>query len=169
MVARSGNGSNLGDVSVGLKPRGIFVALGSNLGDRREHLMDALADLAVAGVHVRRCSSFHETAAVGGPAGQECYLNAVAEVTTALLPAPLLAMLMEIEAQHGRTRGVENGPRTLDLDLLLYHEAVIDEPGLTVPHPRMWGRDFVLAPLAEIVGAAQLEAWRAYFGGQRAS
>jgi 2-amino-4-hydroxy-6-hydroxymethyldihydropteridine diphosphokinase len=94
----------------------------------------------------------HETEPVGGPDGQGPYLNAVAELDTTLSPEALLAWLHEIEQRHGRVRSERWGPRTLDLDLLLYRDLVIDRPELTVPHPRMWERDFVMTPLREICG-----------------
>ncbi|MBU0637535.1 MAG: 2-amino-4-hydroxy-6-hydroxymethyldihydropteridine diphosphokinase [Planctomycetes bacterium] len=129
----------------------IYVALGSNQGPRAEHLRSALHELEERGdIRVLRCSSLHETAPVGGPAGQRDYLNAVAELQTALSPRDLLARLQQIEQRHGRRRTVRNGPRTLDLDLLLYDDEVIDEPDLTVPHPRMWTRSFVMEPLREV-------------------
>lgn len=128
-----------------------YVALGSNLGDREDHLRRALADLAERGdIRLLRCSSFHETEPVGGPPGQGRYLNAVAAIETTLAPRALLDRLLAVEQLHGRARGERNGPRTLDLDLLLYGDEQIDEPGLTVPHPRMCDRDFVLLPLAEV-------------------
>jgi len=135
---------------------GIYIGLGSNLGDRAALLDAARADLSAAGdVRVLRCSAYHETEPVGGPAGQGRYLNAVAELETTLTPADLLARLLEIEARHGRTRGVRNAARTLDLDLLLYHDVVLATPELTLPHPRLWERPFVLGPLAEICDAAR--------------
>jgi 2-amino-4-hydroxy-6-hydroxymethyldihydropteridine diphosphokinase len=141
---------------------GIFIALGSNLGDRAGHIRSALRELEQSGdVHVLRCSSLHETAPAGGPPGQPRFLNAVAELQTELSPADLLARLAEIEQRHGRERTVRNGPRTLDLDLLLYHDEVIDQPELTVPHPRMWQRPFVTEPLAEICDAQRRGAARA--------
>ena len=130
---------------------GIFIGLGSNLGDRAGHIRDALRELAEAGdIRVVACSRVHETEPVGGPPGQPPYLNAVAELATDLAPRDLLVRLLEIERRHGRQRGVPNGPRTLDLDLLLYRDLLVDEPDLCVPHPRMWQRSFVMEPLAEI-------------------
>ena len=141
---------------------GIFIALGSNLGDRAGHIRSALRELEQSGdVRVLHCSSLHETEPAGGPPGQPMYLNAVAELQTELSPADLLARLGVIEQRHGRERTVRNGPRTLDLDLLLYRDQVIDEPELTVPHPRMWQRPFVTEPLAEICDAQRLVAARA--------
>ena len=97
-----------------------------------------------------RVSSAIETPPVGGPPGQGPYLNAAAELATHLAPRALLARLLEVERSLGRERREKNGPRTIDLDLLLYDALVLDEPGLTLPHPRMHERRFVLAPLAEI-------------------
>ncbi|MCA9286073.1 MAG: 2-amino-4-hydroxy-6-hydroxymethyldihydropteridine diphosphokinase [Phycisphaerales bacterium] len=128
------------------------VALGSNLGDRHEHLSAALAALgSAAGVTVERVSRFWETEPVGPP-GQGRYLNAAVVLTTTLSARTLLDLLQRIERDRGRDRsdGVRNGPRTLDLDLLLYGQQTIREPGLEVPHPRMLERPFVLGPLAEV-------------------
>lgn len=139
----------------------MFVALGSNLGDRAATLRGALDTLnATPGVRVLRFSSFHETAPVGGPPGQGPFLNAVAELATAIPPAELLTRLHAIEARFGRERSVANAPRTLDLDLLLYRRERIAGPDLTVPHPRMWQRAFVLTPLGELLSASEIEALR---------
>lgn len=126
-----------------------FVALGANLGDAALTLRDALHRLDhVPGVRLLKASSLYRSAPVesSGPD----YLNAVAEVTTTLTAPALLAALQAIENAHGRERPYRNAPRTLDLDLLLYGSARIESPTLTVPHPRMWQRAFVLVPLAEI-------------------
>lgn len=132
--------------------RGVFIALGSNLGDRAGHIRGALCELAELGdVGVVSCSTLHDTEPVGGPPGQPRFLNAVAELATDLTPRELLARLHEIEQRHGRVREVRNGPRTLDLDILLFRDQVIGEPDLRVPHPRMWQRTFVLRPLAEVL------------------
>lgn len=140
---------------------GIYIALGANLGDREATICSALRDLERAGdIRVVAVSSLHETEAVGGPAGQPAYLNAAAELATELSPRELLERLLAIEAAYGRERSVPNAPRTLDLDLLLYRNAVMDEPGLTVPHPRMWARAFVMGPLGEICSAERLAAAR---------
>jgi 2-amino-4-hydroxy-6-hydroxymethyldihydropteridine diphosphokinase len=136
---------------------GVFIGLGSNLGDRAGHIRAALQELGEAGdIRVLRCSALHETAPVGGPRGQPAFLNAAAELATRLTPRSLLVRLLAIEARHGRVRGARNGPRTLDLDLLIYRDKCIDEPCLTVPHPRMWEREFVLAPLRELCDLAAL-------------
>jgi 3-oxoacyl-[acyl-carrier protein] reductase len=127
-----------------------FIALGSNLGDRRQNLQAAVTALTDAGVTVVKVSSFHETEPVGGPPGQGSYLNAAAEIQTDLAPRGLLDLLLDIERRLGRVRGARYGPRTLDLDVLLFDDMILSEPGLEVPHPRMHERRFVLAPLAEI-------------------
>ena len=128
-----------------------YLALGSNLGDRKATLDAALIALAeTPGVVVRGVSSYHETTPVGGPVGQGAFLNAAAAIETSLDPRPLMIALQTIEARAGRVRDVRWDERTLDLDLLLYGDRVFDEPGLTIPHPRMAVRRFVLVPLAEI-------------------
>jgi 2-amino-4-hydroxy-6-hydroxymethyldihydropteridine diphosphokinase len=137
--------------------RGVFIALGSNLGDRAGHIGAALRELAELGdVRVVSCSALHDTEPVGGPPDQPRFLNAVAELATDLTPRELLARLHEIEQRHGRVREVRDGPRTLDLDILLFRGQVIAEPDLRVPHPRMWQRAFVLQPLAEVLDAGAL-------------
>ncbi|MFH1330794.1 MAG: 2-amino-4-hydroxy-6-hydroxymethyldihydropteridine diphosphokinase [Actinomycetota bacterium] len=123
------------------------VGLGSNLGDRRAHLVGAVRRLAGAGPLVA-VSSLYETAPIGGPA-QGPFLNAVAVVEAEMTPRGLLDLCLGIERQAGRRRRVRWGPRSLDLDLLLYGRAVVDEPGLQVPHPRLRGRRFALEPLTE--------------------
>lgn len=133
-----------------------YIALGSNAGDRRAALDSALAALRGArGVTVIAVSPYVETEPVGPP--QPRYLNAAAELRTTLDPRALLDLLLSVEARHGRNRRAETrwGPRRLDLDLLLYGERVIDEPGLAVPHPRMHERRFVLEPLAQIAPHAR--------------
>jgi 2-amino-4-hydroxy-6-hydroxymethyldihydropteridine diphosphokinase len=128
-----------------------YIALGSNLGDRRDYLDRALQALQErAGIEVTQVSSYYETAPVGGPEGQGPYLNAAAELETDLEPRELLAVLLDVERELGRVRDQRFGPRTIDLDLLLYGDRVLREDGLTVPHPRLHERRFVLAPLAEI-------------------
>jgi 2-amino-4-hydroxy-6-hydroxymethyldihydropteridine diphosphokinase len=122
-----------------------YVGLGSNLGDR-EALIRRAADL----IGARRLSSLVETEPWGYEA-QPKFLNAVAEVETALAPRALLDQLLDVERQLGRERiGPRWGPRTIDLDLLVYGDLLVDEPGLTVPHPELTGRLFVLEPLAEL-------------------
>ena len=126
-----------------------YVALGANLGDAAQALRDALHALSgVPGVRLARASGLYRTAPIDS-SGPD-YLNAVAQVATALTAPELLGALQAIENAAGRERPYRNAPRTLDLDLLLYGDARIDSPRLTVPHPRLWERAFVLVPLAEI-------------------
>jgi len=128
----------------------VFVGLGSNLDNPRQQL--ALAILALKqspNLEVVRCSSFYETAPVGGPP-QPDFINAVVELKTSLSPEALLDLLQMIEQQQGRVRTVKNGPRTLDLDLLLFGQVVMQTERLTLPHPRYHEREFVLKPLQEI-------------------
>ncbi len=132
-----------------------LIGLGSNLGDRRVWLNGAIAALdASPGLRVIRVSSFRETEPVGGPDGQGPYLNAAVAVETTLDPAKLLRTLQSIENRAGRTRSVRWGERTLDLDLLLFDDAIVESEELTIPHPRMTERRFVLEPLAEIAPEA---------------
>ncbi|MBB3929067.1 2-amino-4-hydroxy-6-hydroxymethyldihydropteridine diphosphokinase [Kaistia hirudinis] len=127
-----------------------FLGLGGNLGDRAATLATAIDDLrAAAGVRVTRVSPLYETPP-WGPVPQGPYLNACVAIETTLSARALLDLCLAIEKRHGRQRLVRWGPRTLDIDLLLYGAATIDEPGLIVPHPRMAERAFVLVPLAEI-------------------
>lgn len=127
-----------------------YVGVGSNLGDRWSHLAHAARALrTVPGIAVVRASRVHETAPVGPP-GQGRYLNAVLELETALTPEGLLDVLQRTEAGALRRRTVRWGPRTLDLDLLLFGEDAVCAPGLVVPHPAIAERRFVLAPLAEL-------------------
>lgn len=128
-----------------------LIGLGSNLGDRKAILDAAVASLAATPrIESCRVSTYHETAPVGGPSGQGPFLNAAAAVETNLAPTALHRVLIEIEQQAGRERRVRWGERTLDLDLLLFGDLCLDQPDLTLPHPRMAFRRFVLAPLAEI-------------------
>lgn len=127
----------------------VFVALGSNVGDRWENLRLGLSKLpGVIGV-----SQVYETEPVGGPAGQGAYLNMVAELTAPQDPRALLSVAQGAEAAAGRRRGERWGPRSLDVDILLIGDLRLDLPELTVPHPRMWERGFVLVPLADLAPA----------------
>jgi len=134
----------------------VYVGVGSNLGDREENVALAVRELdATPGLRIRARSLLHETEPVGGPP-QGRYLNGVIALECELSPRALLHRLREIEQIAGRERGPErNAPRTLDLDLLLFGDTRIDEPGLTVPHPRMHERGFVLVPLCEIAPDAR--------------
>jgi 2-amino-4-hydroxy-6-hydroxymethyldihydropteridine diphosphokinase len=122
-----------------------FVGLGANLGDREAAILEAARR-----IDAKRLSTIRETEP-WGYAEQPPYLNAVAELETELSPQELLARLLDVERELGRLRlGPRWGPRTIDLDLLLYDEAVVEEPGLVVPHPRLHERVFALEPLAEL-------------------
>jgi 2-amino-4-hydroxy-6-hydroxymethyldihydropteridine diphosphokinase len=130
--------------------RDAYVSIGTNLGDRAAQLRQAVRSIAaLAETRVVGLSPIYETDPVGPPP-QGPYLNAAVHVETALAPRALLDGLFAIERAAGRERGARNAARTLDLDLLLYADQVIDEPGLTVPHPRLAERAFVLEPLAAI-------------------
>src|ERR1700732_1366024 len=137
-----------------------YIALGSNLGDRRDNLDRALEALGQrADISVEKVSRYYETDPVGGPPGQGPFLNAAALIRTELPPAELLKVLLDIERSLGRVRQRRDGPRTIDLDLLLYEDTVTSDAGLTLPHPRMHERLFVLEPLAEIAP----DAWHPIF------
>jgi 2-amino-4-hydroxy-6-hydroxymethyldihydropteridine diphosphokinase len=123
-----------------------FLGLGSNLGDRVGHLRSAVASLP----DLVATSPVYETAPVGGPDDQGPYLNMVVELDTALTPHELLEVCRAREEAAGRVREVRWGPRTLDVDVLLVEGRSVDAPDLQVPHPRMWERRFVLAPLSDL-------------------
>lgn len=136
-----------------------FVALGANLGEAAQTLRDALDAIGgTPGVRLLQASSLYRTAPIesSGPD----YINAVAEIATTLTAPGLLQALQAIEQRAGRERPYRNAPRTLDLDLLLYGSAQIESPHLTVPHPRMGQRAFVLVPLHEIAPGLVTEAMR---------
>jgi 2-amino-4-hydroxy-6-hydroxymethyldihydropteridine diphosphokinase len=127
-----------------------YLALGSNLGDRAARLQGAVDALTTADeVHVTAVSRVYETAPVGGPP-QDAYLNAVVAIDTDLDPHALLALAQQIERDARRVRTERWGPRTLDVDVLLFGDLALDDPDLIVPHPRMWERGFVLAPLRDV-------------------
>lgn len=131
-----------------------YVSLGANLGEPRRQLQEALGRLArEEGLRVAAVSSLWRTEAVG-PVPQPPFVNACAALDTALPPRAVLGALLRAERAMGRERALRWGPRTIDLDLLLHGGAVLEEPGLTLPHPRMHERRFVLAPLAEIAPEA---------------
>ena len=125
----------------------VYVGLGSNLGDRREHLRYALDRLGEQ-CSIKKVSSLYESEAIDCPGGK--FLNAVVLLETAAPPNALLELLLKIEKERGRTRSASTEARTLDLDLLLYGQEVIKSDDLTVPHPRIHERAFVLVPLAEV-------------------
>lgn len=148
-----------------------FVGVGANLGDAVQTVRDALQELGrLPQTALQACSSLYRSAPVEAT-GPE-FVNAVAELCTALPPFTLLRELQAIERRHGRVRSVRNAPRTLDLDLLLYGQQVLSSPELTVPHPRLHLRAFVLLPLHEIAPAVEvpglgpLGPWLAKAAGQ---
>ncbi len=133
-----------------------YVAIGANEGDREANIRLAIAKLgATERIRVGKVSSLLENPAMGGPNGSADFLNAVVQVRTPLSPRALLAHLLEIERELGRVRREKWGPRLIDLDLILYGDAIVAEDGLHVPHPLMHTRSFVLQPLTEIAP----EAW----------
>jgi 2-amino-4-hydroxy-6-hydroxymethyldihydropteridine diphosphokinase len=133
----------------------VFVSLGSNLGDRLGFLTAACEALAaLPATAIVATSRIYETAPQGHERQPE-FLNQVACLETGLQPRDLLAECQRIENEHGRERGLRFGPRTLDIDILLFQDVESEEPGLMLPHPRMLRRAFVLAPLAEIWGCAR--------------
>ena len=138
-----------------------FVGLGTNLGDKKENLQTALQLLETPETQVVSVSSFYVTEPVGY-ADQDDFLNAVAELRTLRSPRELLALAQSIEQELHRVRTIKNGPRTIDVDILLYDDLVTDDPLLTLPHPRMAERLFVLVPLAEIAPLAVIP-----FAGKR--
>lgn len=132
----------------------VLIGLGSNLGDREGWFRSALDRLSGhPRIEVVSVSPLYETDPVGGPRDQGLFLNACATLDTSLEPSVLLRFMLDIERDAGRIRTVKDAPRTLDLDLLLYGDCVIEEPGLSVPHPAMAERPFVMAPAAALVGA----------------
>lgn len=126
-----------------------WIALGANLGEARQTLQWARAELAKLGT-VTGVSALYRTAPVGGPPGQPDYLNAALSLRTRLSAPDLLVALHALEARAGRERRERWEARILDLDLILYGELITDTPALTLPHPRAWERAFVLAPLADL-------------------
>lgn len=128
----------------------VFVAVGSNLGDRRQNLATARNALArTAGIRGLKMSPVYETEPVGGPS-QGKFLNAVWEIETSLSAREFLKKLLGIEETMGRVRTEKNAPRVIDLDILFYGSEIIEEPGLSVPHPRLHERLFVLTPLKDL-------------------
>jgi 2-amino-4-hydroxy-6-hydroxymethyldihydropteridine diphosphokinase len=145
-----------------MQPR-VFLGLGSNLGDRAAAIDAALLELGQRGFETLRRSATWLTEPVGGPP-QGWFLNAAVAGETQLSPEALLAACLETERALGRVRTVRDGPRTIDVDLLLYGERRLEQPGLVVPHPRLHERRFVLAPLAEIAPELVHPALRATIG-----
>ena len=127
----------------------VHIGIGSNLGDRKEHCLKAIQLLSQKGIHVRKRSSMYETEP-WGVKDQPRFINMAIEGETGLTPAKLLAVLKMIEDEAGRVETHRWGPRVIDLDILLYDDLVIDTPELSIPHPLMHRREFVLKPLVEI-------------------
>ncbi len=135
--------------------------MGSNLGDSHQLLMTAIDNLP----DLQAVSGVYETAPVGGPT-QDPYLNLVVEIRTSLEPYELLGVCQDLEQEARRVRTVRWGPRTLDVDVLLYGELQLTDPDLIVPHPRMYERAFVLYPLAELAPELLAEGWEAAVADQ---
>jgi len=125
------------------------LSLGSNIGDRRQHLDEALKLLPEAGVSIQRVSRVYETEPQDLRA-QPQFLNLVAEAETRLFPLQLLHAIERVERRMGRKRAIAKGPRIIDIDILLYGESIVEVGDLQIPHPRMAARRFVLEPLAEL-------------------
>ena len=133
------------------QPVDVYLSLGANLGQPRRQLAAALGALeSESGITIGAVSDLYQSDAVGGPADQPKYLNAAVAIKTSLGPDALLQTTQAIERRLGRTRGEANAARTIDIDLLLYGDLVIDSPRLKIPHPRMHERRFVLQPLSDI-------------------
>jgi len=135
--------------------RRVLLGLGSNLGERRRILKEAVDSLP----RVTSVSGVYETEPMGGPSGQRRYLNLVVAIDSDATPRQLLGMCHRLESAAGRVRGERWGPRPLDIDILYIDGETIDEPDLQVPHPRMWERRFVLVPLADVAPELLSEGW----------
>ena len=129
-----------------------YLGAGSNIGDRSGNIKAAIRKInLLKNTRVIKQSSFIQTNPVGGPIGQPKFINAVFKIKTGLSPVNLLKALKKIEIQLGRLGSVRNGPRKIDLDILLYGDKVVNLKGLIIPHPRMFKRDFVIKPLSQII------------------
>ena len=133
----------------------VYLALGSNVGDRHSSIQRAVEALNAAGIHVERVSTIIETEPMGGPV-QGKFLNAVLKARTELSPELLHSQTRRIEKELGRVHREVNGPREIDIDILLYGHITLSFPGLTIPHPRMLERAFVMGPLKEIAPELKL-------------
>ena len=129
----------------------VYLGFGSNLGDREKNIHEAVRLLEGSGVQAIKLSSIIETDPVGGPP-QGLFLNAVLKADVNMSPEKLLKLIHRIEDLLGRVRLVKDGPRTIDIDILLYDDVKMDTPGLVIPHPRMREREFVMGPLREVSG-----------------
>lgn len=141
--------------------RRVLLGLGSNLGERRRILREAIDSLP----NVIATSGVYETDPVGGPVGQGKYLNLVVAIESDATPRQLLGMCHRLEAAAGRVRGERWGPRPLDIDILYIDGERIDEHDLQIPHPRMWDRRFVLVPLADVAPELLPEGWEDHAEG----
>ena len=129
-----------------------YLGIGSNMGDRRNNIALAISKIkALDNTAIMKVSKIIETEPVGGPAAQGKFLNAALKIKTALPPLRLLKALKKIEKALGRTKTVRNGPRVVDLDILFFGDKIIKRKDLTVPHPRIFERQFVIKPLFEVI------------------
>lgn len=153
-MRRSGDRKGKGKDPLDISMVPVYIGFGSNLGDRENHIISALHLLSCSPrLDVLKLSSLYETEPADGVGGA-WFLNGAAKVATDLQPTELLTLLQSIEVQLGRSRGTRRGPRTIDLDILLYGDHVVRGPDLTIPHPKMAQRSFVLVPLIEIEPSA---------------
>jgi 2-amino-4-hydroxy-6-hydroxymethyldihydropteridine diphosphokinase len=150
MPAQASGPRKSADTSLPLKK--VYLSLGSNVGDRAAHIERAIGLFAEAGIEIRRVSSFYRTEPVDF-APQRWFINCAVEAATSLMPLQLLKAIKRIERRLGRRVSVAKGPRTIDIDILLYENHIIHTPALTIPHPRMTERRFVLIPLREIAAS----------------
>ncbi len=139
-----------------------LLSLGSNIGDRRSLLREAVASVQP----VMIVSPVYETEPLGGPPNQQRYLNIVIEIDTDLTPRELLGVCHRLEAAADRVRGQRWGPRTLDVDIIWHESGPVDEPDLVLPHPRMFERRFVMAPLADIAPDLAPDGWEDHAEGR---
>lgn len=129
-----------------------YLGIGSNLGDRRKNIRLAIRRIgALKDTKVIKVSRIIETEPVGGPKGQQKFLNAALRIKTGLLPSILLRKVKKIEKDLGRTKTVRYGPRTIDLDILFYGDKIVNRRDLKIPHPKVFERDFVIKPLSEVI------------------
>ena len=129
-----------------------YLGIGSNLGDRQKNIKLAIKKIkALKDTNVLKASKIIESKPMGGPAGQSKFLNGALKIKTRLPPLILLKKLKKIEKDLGRTKTVRDGPRIIDLDILVYGDKLINRKGLKIPHPKMFEREFVLKPLREII------------------
>ncbi|MFO1147292.1 MAG: 2-amino-4-hydroxy-6-hydroxymethyldihydropteridine diphosphokinase [Alsobacter sp.] len=138
----------------------VYASLGSNIGDKAANIAEALRRLAQAGVEVVACSPLYRTPP-WGPVEQDWFLNACAHLRTDLAPRDLMRLCLEVERAMGRERLVRWGPRLIDVDLLAYDDLAIEEPDLSLPHPRLFERAFVLVPLLDVAPDFSIDGRRA--------